>query len=70
MRILETLARVELTDGLGLGGLISETAGRMPADATVLAVLADGAAGNGDRVGEPASPGSSGDGDRHHIRRL
>ncbi|MBN1588116.1 MAG: DUF58 domain-containing protein [Pirellulales bacterium] len=39
MRILETLARVELTDGLRFADLIGETASRMPRDATVLAIL-------------------------------
>jgi uncharacterized repeat protein (TIGR01451 family) len=39
MRILETLARVELTDGLNLQQLISETSSRLPRDATVLAIL-------------------------------
>src|SRR5688572_19724228 len=39
MRILETLARVELTDGLTLPQLIEETASRMPRDATVIAIL-------------------------------
>ncbi len=39
MRILETLARVELTDGLSFADLILETASRLPHDATVLAVL-------------------------------
>ncbi|MHC4401450.1 MAG: DUF58 domain-containing protein [Planctomycetota bacterium] len=39
MRILETLARVELTDGLDLAQLIRDTVGRMPRDATVLAIL-------------------------------
>jgi uncharacterized protein (DUF58 family) len=38
-RILETLARVELTDGLPFVELIQETASRLPRDATVLAVL-------------------------------
>lgn len=38
-RILETLARVELTDGLGFADLIAETASRIPRDATVLAIL-------------------------------
>jgi len=33
VRILETLARVELTDGLPLADLIGETASRMPRDA-------------------------------------
>jgi uncharacterized repeat protein (TIGR01451 family) len=40
-RILETLARVELTDGLTLAQLVVETASRLPRDATVVAVLAD-----------------------------
>jgi uncharacterized protein (DUF58 family) len=39
MRIFETLARVELTDGLNLTQLINETASRMPRDATVVAIL-------------------------------
>jgi uncharacterized protein (DUF58 family) len=38
-RIRETLARVELTDGLTLPQLIVETGGRLPRDATVLAVI-------------------------------
>jgi len=38
-RILETLARVELTDGLQLHELILEAAGRMPRDATVITIL-------------------------------
>ena len=40
-RIRETLARVELTDGMTFAGLILETAGRLPRDATVVAVLPD-----------------------------
>ena len=39
MRIFETLARIELTDGLNLAQLIGETASRMPRDATVVAIL-------------------------------
>ena len=39
MRILETLARVELTDGLTLPQLTIETANRLPRDATVIAIL-------------------------------
>ena len=39
MRILETLARVELTDGLSFAQLITEVAGRLPRDATVVALL-------------------------------
>ncbi|MBM4092215.1 MAG: DUF58 domain-containing protein [Planctomycetes bacterium] len=38
-RILETLARVELTDGLRLPQLVLESAGRLPRDATVIAIL-------------------------------
>ncbi len=38
-RIRETLARVELTDGLHLAELLSETASRLPHDATVLAIV-------------------------------
>jgi uncharacterized repeat protein (TIGR01451 family) len=39
MRILKTLARVELTDGLVFPQLIAETASRIPRDATVVALL-------------------------------
>lgn len=39
LRILETLARVELTDGLTLSQLIFEAARRLPRDATVVAIL-------------------------------
>lgn len=38
-RILETLARLELTDGLSLSELLVESTGRIPRDATVIAVL-------------------------------
>jgi uncharacterized protein (DUF58 family) len=41
MRILETLARAELTDGLTLAELVIETSSRMPRDATVMAILAE-----------------------------
>jgi uncharacterized repeat protein (TIGR01451 family) len=40
-RIRETLARVELTDGLTCADLISEAAPRLPRDATLVAVLPD-----------------------------
>ena len=39
LRILETLARVELTDGLSFAQLVVETASRLPRDATVVALL-------------------------------
>jgi len=39
MRILETLARVELTDGLHFHELVTETAGQLPRDASIIAVL-------------------------------
>ena len=39
MRILETLARVELTDGLSFAELLGETSSRLPHDATVIALL-------------------------------
>ena len=38
-RILESLARLELTDGLNLGQLVAETTSRMPRDATIVAIL-------------------------------
>jgi uncharacterized protein (DUF58 family) len=41
MRILETLARVELTDGLTFPELVTEAGDRMPRDATVVALLPD-----------------------------
>jgi hypothetical protein len=39
MRILETLARVELTDGLTMAQLIVETTARLPRDTTVIPIL-------------------------------
>ncbi len=39
MRILEALARLELTDGLTMAGLIDEAASRIPRDATVIALV-------------------------------
>lgn len=41
-RILETLARLELTDGLPLPALIEEAASRMPRDATIIAIVPPG----------------------------
>jgi hypothetical protein len=41
-RILETLARVELTDGLPLPALIEEAGSRLPRDATVIAIVPPG----------------------------
>ena len=40
-RMRETLARVELTDGLTFAELVVETTSRLPRDATVVAVLPD-----------------------------
>jgi uncharacterized repeat protein (TIGR01451 family) len=40
-RIRETLARIELTDGMTFPQLILEALGRLPRDATVIAVLGD-----------------------------
>jgi uncharacterized repeat protein (TIGR01451 family) len=40
-RIFETLARVELTDGLRMHELIEETESRLPRDATVIAIIPD-----------------------------
>ncbi len=39
MSILETLARVELTDGLDFAQLVRETEGRLPRDATAIVIL-------------------------------
>lgn len=41
IRILETLARVEITDGLTLPELVTETMDRMPRDASVIALLSE-----------------------------
>lgn len=38
-RILESLARVELTDGLSFAQLVNESVSRLPRDATIIAVL-------------------------------
>ncbi|MDA0810317.1 MAG: DUF58 domain-containing protein [Planctomycetota bacterium] len=40
-RIRESLARLELTDGLSFSELVMESASRLPRDATVVAVLGD-----------------------------
>jgi uncharacterized repeat protein (TIGR01451 family) len=40
-RILETLARAELSDGLYFSELVIETASRLPRDASVVAILAE-----------------------------
>ena len=40
-RIRETLARVELTDGLTFAQMLTEVSGRVPRDATLVAVLPD-----------------------------
>lgn len=40
-RIRESLARLELTDGLSVAQLLTETTSRLPRDATVIAVLGD-----------------------------
>jgi uncharacterized protein (DUF58 family) len=40
-RILELLARLEVTDGFTLSQLLTETTSRLPRDATVIAVLSD-----------------------------
>ena len=40
-RLRETLARVELTDGMTFASLVVEAAGRLPRDATLVALLAD-----------------------------
>ena len=37
----QRIARVELTDGLSFAQLVNESASRLPADATVIAVLGD-----------------------------
>jgi uncharacterized protein (DUF58 family) len=40
-RILETLARLELTDGFSFAELVNEAASRIPRDATVVAILTE-----------------------------
>lgn len=39
LRILHTLARLELTDGLDFSALVRETASQIPRDATIVAIL-------------------------------
>ena len=39
MRILETLARIELTDGLTVPELVEECQGHLPRNASVIAIL-------------------------------
>ena len=41
MRILDVLARVELTDGLDVAQLVIETSARLPRDATVVAIVTE-----------------------------
>jgi uncharacterized protein (DUF58 family) len=43
-RILETLARVELTDGLSMSQLIIEATSRLPRDTTLVAILGEASA--------------------------
>jgi uncharacterized protein (DUF58 family) len=43
-RILETLARVELTDGLTMSQLIVEATSRLPRDATIVSILGEASA--------------------------
>ncbi len=59
LRILETLARVELTDGLSFPQLITETACRLPHDATVIAVLTTLTAEIAEALGELRGRGMS-----------
>jgi uncharacterized protein (DUF58 family) len=40
-RLRETLARVELTDGMMFAGLLAEVTGRLPRDATLVALLSE-----------------------------
>src|SRR5262249_19486467 len=50
-RIRETPARVELTDGLTFARLVTEVAGRIPRDATVVARLPRGPAATAPTLG-------------------
>ena len=59
LRILETLARVELTDGLSFPQLIVETACRLPHDATVIAILTTLTAETADALGDLRARGMS-----------
>ena len=54
-RILETLARVELTDGLSFAQLVIESSSRMPRDATVVAVLPAVSPRDGSGIGKLAT---------------
>ena len=67
-RILETLARVELTDGLTFSQLIGEAASHLPRDATVVAVLPDASAETAFAPGEPETPRLCRRGRVNHVR--
>ena len=69
MRILETLARVEKTDGLTFAELVVETASRLPRDATRAGDPALRLDGDGRGPGEPAAAGICGGSDRAHLLR-
>ena len=56
-RIRETLARVELSDGLTFDRLLIEAEPRLPRDATVVAVLGERHARDGRGAGPPQAPG-------------
>ena len=69
LRILEALARVELTDGLSFTQLIAETACRLPRDATVIAVVPVADRGNRRGSGRSAAAGHGRRGRAQLVRR-
>ena len=69
LRILETLARVELTDGLSFAQLVTETAGRIPRDATVVAIVGFAEHRDGRGPGRTAPQRAGRHGDFEPVRR-
>ena len=68
VRILEALARLELTEGLTFPQLVIEATSRLPRDATVVAILPTVRARDGHRAGKPETTGLRGDGDSGDVR--
>ena len=70
LQILETLARVELTDGLTLAQLIGETTSRLPRDATVVAILPAVSEASGDHAGQRETARLRGHGHPESLGRI
>ena len=66
--ILQTLARVELTDGFSFADLVAEAAGRIPRDATAVAIVASVTFDTAVALGELRHKGHRGYSDCEHVR--